>query len=132
MVGRFALRGSDCDAAEQGRSDSRLVGLCGQSLFPGVLALHSTQEHPPLSAVPQGNSPTHLDTIPPSHSIPIGPASAATTDGFLQVAVSKARPSALPSHHSSVDARFRYSTRTLSGVGGRLPFLWDPSSCGLP
>jgi hypothetical protein len=83
-----------------------------QSLFPGGLALHPTQEHPPMSAAPQGNSPTHLDNIPTSHSIPIGPASAATTDDFLQVAVSKARRSTLPSHHPAVDARFRYSTRT--------------------
>ena len=83
-----------------------------QSLFPRGLAFHPTQERPPLSAAPQGNIPTQLDTTPPSDSIPIGPASAAITDGFLQVAVSKARPSTLPSHHPSVDARFRYSTRT--------------------
>src|SRR5580658_981034 len=40
------------------------------------------------------------------------PASAATTDGFLQVAVSKARRTSVPLDHLSVDARFRYSART--------------------
>src|ERR1700747_3013613 len=48
-----------------------------QSLFPGRLAFRPTQGHPPLSSVPRSNIPTHMDTPPPSHSIPIGPASTA-------------------------------------------------------
>jgi len=112
-----------------------------QSLFPGRLAFRPTQEHPPLSSVPRGNSSTHPDTTPPSHSIPIGPASAAPTAGFLQVAVSKARRSSLPAHHSSVEARFRYSTRTSGDCFGllvqrllgarRKRGITPPSLCGV-
>src|ERR1700686_3011205 len=42
--------------------------------------------------------PAHLCTDPPRHSIPIGPASAATTVGFVQTPLSKPRRSIVPTH----------------------------------
>ena len=68
-----------------------------QSLFPGRLALGPTQEHPPLSSAPRNNSPTRLHTACPSYSIPIGPASAATTVGFLRCIESSPEQPALTS-----------------------------------
>ena len=61
-------------------------------------------------------APRQQPDTPGHHpSIPFNPHRARVRrnhGGFLQVAVSKARRSSLPAHHSSVDARFRYSTRT--------------------
>ena len=65
-----------------------------------------------LSAALRRTVPMHLYACPSLHSICIGPASAATAAGFLQVDVSKARRSISRSSYSLADSRFRYITRT--------------------
>jgi hypothetical protein len=105
------------------RVSARAISLCFALLqtlsfpllehsFPGSIALHPSKPRLVLSLLLRRTTPTHLYTTPSFHSIPIGPASPATTGGSLQVDVSKARRSISLHPHSFIDARFRYITRT--------------------
>src|SRR5215470_12926004 len=90
---------------------SRTHPAISQILYPrnslplSLVVLHAT----PLAT---------LHTTPYPHSIPIGPASAATTGGFLQVAVSKARKTA-PSPASTTrasDTQLRLSSQVVADL----------------
>src|SRR5208337_3033206 len=76
------------------------------------------------SFLPCRTPSTHLYTGLFHHSIPIGPAPAATTGGFVQTAVSKARKRTALPPSSSLEPRFRYSTSVYRDfdctVGGRV------------
>jgi hypothetical protein len=50
-----------------------------------------TEAFGPLSLLPRFAAPTYLHKMPPFHSIPMGPASAATAGGSIQTALSNAR-----------------------------------------
>src|SRR5208282_1508804 len=68
------------------------------------------------SFLPCRTPSTHLYTGLFHHSIPIGPAPAATTGGFVQTAVSKARKRTALPPSSSLEPRFRYSTSVIRHV----------------
>ena len=92
-----------------------LLHLLGQQISPSrfsrsskvsKLASPTTVPLPISSAVLRRADPAHLRTAPPIHSIPIGPASAATTRGFVQTALSQARRS-ITLADASLNARLR-------------------------
>src|SRR6267143_2170221 len=92
-----------------------LLRLLGQQISSSRFSRSSTVSKlasptnvplPTSSVVPPRADPAHLYTAPPIHSIPIGPASAATTGGFVQTALSKARRS-IAHAGATLNARLR-------------------------
>src|SRR4029077_19738293 len=77
-----------------------------RSSIASKLATLTTVLLPMSSVVSPRAHPAHLHTAPPIHSIPIGPASAATTRGFVQTALSQARRS-ITLADASLNARLR-------------------------
>ncbi len=78
--------------------------------FHGTIALHPPKLLLALSLLLRHTTPAHIYTTPSFHSIPIGPASLAERPPSSRCIESA--PQHRAPHIISVDARFRYSTRT--------------------